>query len=69
MAFLRRVFGVADARKGEDDGGFEGGVSGSGGLFESVGIGGVVGRNDVLIFREGIIRTYKVVKCGLRALQ
>jgi hypothetical protein len=41
-------------------------VCGSGGLFEFVGIGSVVGRNDVLIFRGGIIKT---IKCGLQALQ
>jgi hypothetical protein len=62
---LRRVFGDVNARIEEDDSGFEGGVSGSGGLFDFVNISGVVKRNDVLIFREGIIKT---LKCGLQAL-
>jgi hypothetical protein len=54
---LRRVFGVIDAEIGEDGGRFKGRVFGSRGVFESVGGGGVVGWNDVLIFRGGIIRT------------
>jgi hypothetical protein len=69
MAFLRRVFGVIDALIREDNGMFEGGVSGSGGVLDFVGNGGVFGRNDVLIFRRGIIRTYKDVKRGLQAVQ
>ena len=51
---------------GEDNSRFEGGVYGSGGLFEIVNISGVVGRNDILIFRGGIIKT---LKYGLQALQ
>jgi hypothetical protein len=48
---------------------FEGGVFGSGGVLDFVSNGGVFGRNDVLIFRQGIIRTYKDVKRGLQAVQ
>jgi hypothetical protein len=56
---LRRVFGIAKAEMGEDGGGR---VSGSRGIFDFAGGVGVVGRNDVLIFRGGIIRTWKDVK-------
>jgi hypothetical protein len=66
MAFLRRVFGIANARIGEDDRGFKGRVSRSGGLFDFVNVVDVIRQNDVLIFREGIIKT---LKCDLQALQ
>ena len=62
---MKRVFGNVNTRKGEDDSGFKGGVFKSKGLFNFVNIGGVIKRNDILIFREGIIRTFKCVKCGL----
>ena len=38
-------------------------------MFDFVSNGGVVGWNDVLIFRGGIKRTYKDVKCDLQGLQ
>jgi len=56
---LRRVFGITNIEIGEDGGG---GVSRSRGVFDFASGVGVIGRNDVLIFRGGIIRTWKDVK-------
>jgi hypothetical protein len=65
---LRRVFGVINAWIREDNGKFKGGVFKSKAVVDFVRNKGVIKRNDVLIFRGGIIRTYKDVKCGLQAL-
>jgi hypothetical protein len=48
---------------------FERGVFGSGGMLDFVNNEGVFRQNDVLMFRQGIIRTYKDVKRGLQAVQ
>ena len=56
---MRRVFGIVDIEIREDGGG---GVSRSKGVFDFASGVGIVKRNDVLIFRGGIIRMWKDVK-------